>query len=175
MDGSFSCNFDSLDQPVICGEIQPIGSGPWLVELKKKNIKLTDVGQTVEPIEVLLGADVAGRLLTGRREAFHKVTTATHKVRGTLCSETQHLSVYDTLSTGNWLLTFPRRLQPPSSAATMKMEAVSSSEMFVCTNLHSVMYVFLINYDSIHPTEHKTAAYRQYIKKQQKNKNNGRQ
>ena len=37
LDGSFSCNFDSLDQPVICVEIQPIGSGPWIDELKKRN------------------------------------------------------------------------------------------------------------------------------------------
>jgi hypothetical protein len=60
LDGSFSCNFDSLDQPVICGDIQPIGNGPWIDELKKRNIKLTDVGQATEPIEVILGADVAG-------------------------------------------------------------------------------------------------------------------
>ena len=59
-----------MDQSVICGEIQPIGSGPWIDELRKRNIKLTDVGQTVETIEVLLGADVAGRLLTGRREVL---------------------------------------------------------------------------------------------------------
>jgi hypothetical protein len=65
LDGSLSCNFDSLDQSVICGEIQPIGSGPWIDELRKRNIKLTDVGQTV-----LLGADVAGRLLTGCRDVF---------------------------------------------------------------------------------------------------------
>lgn len=65
---------------------------------------------------------------------FHKGTTAaTHKVRGTHSSETQQLSIYDIVSTGNWLLTFPRRLQPPTSAATLKMEAVSSSEMLVCT------------------------------------------
>jgi len=63
---------------------------------------------------------------------FNKSTTATHKVRTTLCSETQHLSIYYTASTGNWLPPFPRRLQPQSSAATLKMEAVSSSEM-VCT------------------------------------------
>jgi len=44
------------------------------------------------------------------------------------------------VSTGNWLLTFPRRLQPPSSAATLKMEAVSSYEMLVCINLQSAMY-----------------------------------
>ena len=28
LDGSFSCNFDSLDQPVICADIPTIGSGP---------------------------------------------------------------------------------------------------------------------------------------------------
>ena len=66
--GSSSCNFDSLDQPVICGDIPTIGSGPWISELRKKNIQLTDIGQTVESIEVLHGADVAGRLLSGLRE-----------------------------------------------------------------------------------------------------------
>jgi hypothetical protein len=55
---------------VICGDIPTIGSGPWLSELRKRNIKLTDIGQTVEPIEILLGADIAGRLLTGRREVL---------------------------------------------------------------------------------------------------------
>jgi hypothetical protein len=65
LDGSFSCNFDSLDQRVICGDILPIGSGPWIAELRKINVKWTDVGQTVEPIDVPLGADVAGRQLTG--------------------------------------------------------------------------------------------------------------
>jgi hypothetical protein len=45
---------------------------------------------------------------------FNKGTTATHKVRTTLSSETQHISIYDTVSTGNWLPTFPKRLKPPS-------------------------------------------------------------
>jgi hypothetical protein len=70
LDGSFSCNFESLDQSVICGKIQPIGSGTGIEELRKRNTKLTDGGQTVEPIEVLLGADVAGRLMTRRREVL---------------------------------------------------------------------------------------------------------
>jgi len=64
---------------------------------------------------------------------FHKGTTATYKVKGTLHSETQQLAIYDTVSTGNWLPTFPRRLQPPSLAAILKMEAVSSSIMLVHT------------------------------------------
>jgi hypothetical protein len=55
---------------MICGDIPTIGSGPWISELRKRNIKLTDVGQTVEPIEVLLGADVAVRLLSGRLEVL---------------------------------------------------------------------------------------------------------
>ncbi|GFU48925.1 CCHC-type domain-containing protein [Trichonephila clavipes] len=40
----------------------------WIHELKTKNIFLTDIQENTGPIEVLLGADVAGKLITGRRE-----------------------------------------------------------------------------------------------------------
>ena len=42
---------------MICGDIPHLVGGPWIAELRKGNIKLTDVGQTVESIEVLIGAD----------------------------------------------------------------------------------------------------------------------
>ncbi|GFT84316.1 integrase catalytic domain-containing protein [Trichonephila clavipes] len=43
-------------------------TGSWIHELKTKNIFLTDIQKNTGPIEVLLGADVASKLITGRRE-----------------------------------------------------------------------------------------------------------
>ncbi|GIX92957.1 uncharacterized protein CEXT_147011 [Caerostris extrusa] len=40
----------------------------WIQELRTKKIFLTDIQENAGPIEVLLGADVAGKLITGRRE-----------------------------------------------------------------------------------------------------------
>ncbi|GFW39436.1 uncharacterized protein LOC103521977 [Trichonephila clavipes] len=53
---------------VICNDISSAKNGSWIHELKTKNIFLTDIQENTGPIEVLLGADVAGKLITGRRE-----------------------------------------------------------------------------------------------------------
>ncbi|XP_035217634.1 uncharacterized protein LOC118190947 [Stegodyphus dumicola] len=42
--------------------------GSWIRELGNKGIRLTDTQGNPGPIEVLLGADVAGKLFTGKRE-----------------------------------------------------------------------------------------------------------
>ncbi|XP_071653126.1 uncharacterized protein [Temnothorax longispinosus] len=67
LDGSFSCNFVALNHRIICQNVPSIGKGPWLQELQEQGIKLTDVDAKNEPIALLIGADVVGRLLTGRR------------------------------------------------------------------------------------------------------------
>ncbi|GFX71655.1 integrase catalytic domain-containing protein [Trichonephila clavipes] len=56
------------DHDVICNDISSAKNGSWIHELKTKNIFLTDIQENTGPIEVLLGADVAGKLITGRRE-----------------------------------------------------------------------------------------------------------
>jgi hypothetical protein len=61
------CEFGLLDQSVICGDILPVGNGHWIAELWKENIKLANIDQIVESIEVILTANVAGRMLIGRR------------------------------------------------------------------------------------------------------------
>ncbi|GFV91506.1 CCHC-type domain-containing protein [Trichonephila clavipes] len=53
---------------VICNDISSARNGSWIHELKTKNIFLTDIQENTGPIEVLLGANVAGKLITGRRE-----------------------------------------------------------------------------------------------------------
>ncbi|GFR12732.1 uncharacterized protein TNCT_531111 [Trichonephila clavata] len=45
-----------------------ISNGSWIHELKTKKIFLTNTQENTGPIEVLLGADVSGKLITGRRE-----------------------------------------------------------------------------------------------------------
>ncbi|KAF2888439.1 hypothetical protein ILUMI_17734, partial [Ignelater luminosus] len=62
----YACNFMAFNQDIICHGIPSINNGPWVHELVKRNIILTDVGQSTDPIEVLIGADVIGNLMTGK-------------------------------------------------------------------------------------------------------------
>ncbi|GFX79329.1 uncharacterized protein TNCV_4517191 [Trichonephila clavipes] len=68
LDGNYICKLDALDHDVICNDISSAKNGSWIHELKTKSIFLTDIQENTGPIEVLLGADVAGKLITGRRE-----------------------------------------------------------------------------------------------------------
>ncbi|GFV29823.1 rho guanine nucleotide exchange factor 17 [Trichonephila clavipes] len=68
LDGNYICKLDALDHDVICNDISSAKNGSWIHELKTKNIFLTDIQENTGPIEVLLGADVVGKLITGRRE-----------------------------------------------------------------------------------------------------------
>ncbi|XP_050512920.1 uncharacterized protein LOC126888607 [Diabrotica virgifera virgifera] len=63
---NYSCTFEALDQPVICSDISSVFNGPWMEELKRLNKEITDSGDR-SPIEILIGADIAGKLYTGRR------------------------------------------------------------------------------------------------------------
>ncbi|KAI5755331.1 hypothetical protein M8J77_016036 [Diaphorina citri] len=65
LDGSYECTFDVYGQEQICSSIPIIPSGPWLEELQRKSIPLTDLQYPTTDIEILIGADVAGRLYTG--------------------------------------------------------------------------------------------------------------
>ncbi|KAG5869803.1 hypothetical protein JTB14_037538 [Gonioctena quinquepunctata] len=62
----YSCTLEALDQPKICNEIPSIFYGAWMEELKTLHIDLHDTLGS-DPIEILIGADVAGKLYTGRR------------------------------------------------------------------------------------------------------------
>lgn len=55
-----------LDQAKICGSIPPVADGPWIEELKGKGIILSDFNSGQENIDVLLGADIASTLFTGK-------------------------------------------------------------------------------------------------------------
>ncbi|KAJ8978462.1 hypothetical protein NQ317_002916 [Molorchus minor] len=62
-----TCSLEALDQPMICNPVPYIQEGPWTDELKALGIAPTDViGDG--PIEMLFGADVIGKLYTGRKQ-----------------------------------------------------------------------------------------------------------
>lgn len=58
-------NFVVLSKGMIVDEIPSIEDGPWIGELKQREILLSDVDQTNEPVSLLIGADVIGKLQTG--------------------------------------------------------------------------------------------------------------
>ncbi|KAJ8964429.1 hypothetical protein NQ317_017452 [Molorchus minor] len=61
----YACCFEALDQTFICSDIVPVKEGPWMEELKQLHIEITDTNDG--PIDVLIGADIAGKLFTGKR------------------------------------------------------------------------------------------------------------
>ncbi|GFV57548.1 uncharacterized protein TNCV_4399041 [Trichonephila clavipes] len=66
IDNYYTCNLNVYDQEIICNNVPSIRHGPWINELKNRKINLSDSGHKLGgKIEILLGADVAGKLLTG--------------------------------------------------------------------------------------------------------------
>lgn len=63
--GNYKCTLEALSQNVICTDVLPVFYGPWMDDLRQKDIPLSDFN-TPGPIEVLIGSDVAGKLYTGR-------------------------------------------------------------------------------------------------------------
>ncbi|GBN38796.1 hypothetical protein AVEN_75281-1 [Araneus ventricosus] len=70
LDGNFNCNFDVVDKDIICNDVPSVSYGPWIDELKSMNIQMFDIEANLGPIDVLIGADVAGRLFTGKRRVL---------------------------------------------------------------------------------------------------------
>ncbi|XP_077282543.1 uncharacterized protein LOC143908669 [Temnothorax americanus] len=66
LDGGYACNFNAFEQNKICVNIPRVTGGSWIKELSRKSINLTDANHDEVPISLLIGADVAGKLLTGR-------------------------------------------------------------------------------------------------------------
>jgi hypothetical protein len=64
--GQFQCISTFMDQPKICGTVSSVPKGPWLEELEKAGIQVTDVDQNHRDIHVLIGADIAGTFFTGK-------------------------------------------------------------------------------------------------------------
>ncbi|GBM89657.1 hypothetical protein AVEN_180349-1 [Araneus ventricosus] len=80
LNGNFTCNFEVLDRAVICENVLPVSEGLWLDELKGLGVILTDTNVYSEPIQVLIGADIMGKLLNGKRKLLSSglVAVETH-------------------------------------------------------------------------------------------------
>ncbi|XP_031356659.1 uncharacterized protein LOC116180688 [Photinus pyralis] len=83
----YSCIIGVRDEEKICNFIPRVSSNSIVVkELNRKKIKLSDVGDGCPPIEILLGVDVYGRLLTGNKITLsNEVTAIETKLGWTLC------------------------------------------------------------------------------------------
>ncbi|UYV61846.1 hypothetical protein LAZ67_1006840 [Cordylochernes scorpioides] len=78
--------FDFLGQDIICGEIPRMPKGAWLNELKGSRIWLSDLGRDSPKIELLIGSDIYGSLLSGCVKQLENGLTAIETHLGwTIC------------------------------------------------------------------------------------------
>ncbi|UYV68131.1 hypothetical protein LAZ67_5003135 [Cordylochernes scorpioides] len=78
--------FDFLGQDIICGEIPRTPKGAWLNELKGSRIWLSDLARDSPKIELLIGSDIYGSLLSGRVKQLENGLTAIETHLGwTIC------------------------------------------------------------------------------------------
>ncbi|XP_008485304.1 uncharacterized protein LOC103521977 [Diaphorina citri] len=88
LNDSYYCDFTVLNQDTICNTVPTVPEGPWLTELHQSNIELTDVGHATTDIEILVGADVVGKLYTGRLKELSSGLVAVETHLGwTLCGK----------------------------------------------------------------------------------------
>ncbi|XP_011858695.1 PREDICTED: uncharacterized protein LOC105556222 [Vollenhovia emeryi] len=96
LDGNYACNFKAYDEEKICAEVPLWDELPRMNELKELDIQLTDgPGESVhaQPIKILIGADIAGKLMTGRTQQLKCGLTAIETHLGwTLMGETPNAS-----------------------------------------------------------------------------------
>ncbi|GFX11763.1 DUF1758 domain-containing protein [Trichonephila clavipes] len=74
--GMYTCNFEVLSGRKIYGLVRKINDQNILKELRGKNIHLTDSSCEGAEIDLLIGADVMGKLLTGNVVTLHLGLTA---------------------------------------------------------------------------------------------------
>ncbi|XP_058802077.1 uncharacterized protein LOC131670472 [Phymastichus coffea] len=80
LDDTYACNFQVMDEKTICADIPRIKRVDWLDDLKKHNISLSDLEADTtysdNSIDVLIGADIAGKLFTGKKYDLENGITA---------------------------------------------------------------------------------------------------
>ena len=82
MDVSYWCKFQALDERVICSDVPSVTKGSWLQDLEKLSVSLTDVCSKEKSVAILIGTDVAGKLLTGRVHVLESGLTAVETYLG---------------------------------------------------------------------------------------------
>ncbi|KAF8776799.1 hypothetical protein HNY73_013744 [Argiope bruennichi] len=83
---NYHCTFNAFDQEKICAEICQIPTGFWSKELEDNKIHLTDqeclASCSSSTIHLLIGADIAGKLMTGKILNLACGLTATETLLG---------------------------------------------------------------------------------------------
>ena len=82
LDESYACNFSVLGQKTICDTIPCLQPGTWIKDLQKNKITLSDVGNDDSVIDLLIGGDIASKLLTGKKQDLSNGLTAFETVLG---------------------------------------------------------------------------------------------
>ncbi|OXA63406.1 Junctophilin-3 [Folsomia candida] len=75
-------NLQTFSQEYICGVCDPVPYGPWVNELMKMKVYLTDVASDPSEIHILLGSNHIGRILTGRMAKVSPTIIATETTVG---------------------------------------------------------------------------------------------
>lgn len=57
-------SFDLLEKTELCGKLPRIPYGPWITDLRDRGVKLNDIGTGCGEIDILIGNDIWGKLLT---------------------------------------------------------------------------------------------------------------
>jgi len=98
LEGTYKCDFIALQQKIICQDIPQVGSGPWTDILQERHICLSDTGEEQEAISLLIGADVTGKLLTGRvMQISQGITALETKLGWTILGKELDVSEEDTV------------------------------------------------------------------------------
>ncbi|GFQ78343.1 integrase catalytic domain-containing protein [Trichonephila clavata] len=78
---------------IICNDVPSASYGPWIEELQSTNIQMFYIENNSGPIDILVGADVAGRLFTGKIRVLSSGLVAMNTyLGGTLMGKTNLLS-----------------------------------------------------------------------------------
>ena len=83
-----SMRLEVLSQKQICGGIPRMVKGPWMAELKKSGIFVSDLGADEGEIELLIGSDYYAKLLTGRKQCLRNGLVALETCLGWTLSGT---------------------------------------------------------------------------------------
>ncbi|XP_011060729.1 PREDICTED: uncharacterized protein LOC105149775 [Acromyrmex echinatior] len=76
LDGTYKCDFVALQQNIICQNAPCKIDDTWMDIFEKKDIRLSDTGERQESISLLIGADVAGKIFTGKVLQINQGITA---------------------------------------------------------------------------------------------------
>jgi hypothetical protein len=82
IDGKEKRSLKLLNEDVICGACPSVPYGPWISELVQKKIRLTDTWNDTPEVQILIGSDLWGSLMTGRMVKLKSGLVAVESVFG---------------------------------------------------------------------------------------------